>query len=189
MMRKNCWALLLILMLVFSTLTVQAEPAVEFDLPRSDAALSLMEYLESDPELMTLMEESIRIAHEINPDPNTNPVGTVEGFYDFLDWAVTCMPWNVLADVSYPTLYDHIDQSVDYIWFLLDQPLPELEGQGYYYPTLQYHEPIATWCREYSDEWGAFLSTEESWNDLYYQRVKSDPSMNMQYGWYADTNV
>ena len=37
MMRKNCWALLLTLMLVFSTLTVQAEPAVEPDLPRSDA--------------------------------------------------------------------------------------------------------------------------------------------------------
>ena len=79
-----------------------------------------MECLESDPELMALMEESIRIAHEINPDPNTNPVGTVEEFYDFLDWAVTCMPWNVLTDISYPTLYDHIDQSVDYIWFLLD---------------------------------------------------------------------
>ena len=99
------------------------------------------------------------------------------------------MPWNVLTDVSYPALYDHIDQSVDYIWFLLDQPLPELEGKGYYYPTLQYHEPIATWCREYSDEWGAFLSTEESWNDIYYQRIKSDPSMNMQYGWYAENNV
>ena len=86
-----------------------------------------MEYLESDPELMALMEESIRLAHEINPDPDTNPVDTVESFYDFLDWAVTCMPWNVLADVSYPTLYDHIDQSVDYIWFLLDQPLQGLK--------------------------------------------------------------
>ena len=60
MMRKNCWALLLTLMLVFFTLTVQAEPAVEPDLPRSDAALSLMEYLEADPELMALMDESIR---------------------------------------------------------------------------------------------------------------------------------
>ena len=88
MMRKNCWALLLTLMLVFFTLTVQAEPAVEPDLPRSDAALSLMEYLEADPELMALMEESIRLAHEINPDPDTNPVDTVESFYDFLDWAV-----------------------------------------------------------------------------------------------------
>ena len=188
-MRKNCLALLLILVLVFSALTVQAEPAVELDLPRSDAALSLMKYLESDSELMALMEKSLSIAHEINPNRDTNPVSTVEEFYDFLDWAVISLPWNVLTDASYPTLYDHIDQGVDYIWFLLDQPLPELEGKGYYYPTLQYHEPIATWCREYSDEWGAFLSTEESWNDLYYQRVRNAPDMNMQHGWYADTNV
>ncbi len=55
--------------------------------------------------------------------------------------------------------------------------------------TTQYHEPIATWCREYSDNWGSFLSTEASWNDDYYQNVKNDPSMNMLYGWYADTNV
>ncbi len=113
----------------------------------------------------------------------------MEELYDFIDWAVTCMPWNVLTDASYPTLYGHIDQSVCYFWFLVDQPLPELEGKGYYYPTLQYHEPIASWCKEYSDDWGAFLSTEDSWNDLYYQRIKDDPTMNMQYGWYADTNV
>ena len=189
-MRKNCLALLMVLMLVFSTLTAQAAaPALEPDLPRSEATQSMMEYLESDPELMAMMEESIRKAHEINPDPTTNPVDSVEEFYDFLDWAVTCMPWNVLSESSYPSLYDHIDQSVCYIWFLLDQPLPELEGKGYYYPSLQYHEPIASWCREYSDEWGSFLSTEDSWNDYYYQRIKKDPSMNMQYGWYADTNV
>ena len=186
---KKVIAFLLAILLVLAALAVQAEPAPEPELPRSEAALAMMEYLEADPELMALMEKSIAAAAEINPDPDTNPVQSVEELYDFLDWAVTCMPWNVLTDVSYPALYDHIDQSVDYIWFLLDQPLPELEGKGYYYPTLQYHEPIATWCREYSDEWGAFLSTEESWNDIYYQRIKSDPSMNMQYGWYAENNV
>ena len=186
---KKTVAFLLTVLLVFATLTVQAEPAPKPELPRSEAALAMMEYLEADPELMALMEKSIAEAAENNPDLNTNPVRSVEELYDFLDWAVTCMPWNVLTDISCPTLYDHIDQSVDYIWYLLDQPLEELEGKGYYYPTLQYHEPIATWCKEYSDEWGMFLSTEESWNDIYYQRVKSDPSMNMQYGWYADTNV
>ena len=186
---KKVIAFLLAILLVLAALAVQAEPAPEPELPRSEAALAMMEYLEADPELMALMEKSIAAAAEINPDPDTNPVQSVEELYDFLDWAVTCMPWNVLADVSYPTLYDHIDQSVDYIWFLLDQPLQELEGKGYYYPTLQYHEPIATWCREYSDEWGSFLSSEKSWNDFYYQRIKKDPSMNMQYGWYADTNV
>lgn len=188
-MMKKITAFLLIIFLVFATLGVQAETAPAPELPRSEASLAMEEYLEADPELMALMEKSIASAAQVNPDLNTNPVRSVDELYDFLDWATICMPWNVLTDVSYPTLYESIDQSIDYIWFLLDQPLEELEDKDYYYPVLEYHEPIATWLRDYSDEWGAFLSTEESWNDIYYQRVKSDPSMNMQYGWYADTNV
>ena len=186
---KKTIAFLLTILLVFTVLTVQAEPAPAPELPCSEAALAMMEYLEADPELMALMEKSIASAAQVNPDLNTNPVRSVDELYDFLDWATICMPWNVLTDVSYPTLYESIDQSIDYIWFLLDQPLEELEDKGYYYPVLEYHEPIATWLRDYSVEWGAFLSTEESWNDIDYQRVKSDPSMNMQHGWYADTNV
>ena len=188
-MGRKIISLLMALMLTFSSILCLAEPAPDLELPRSRAALSMMEYLESDPELMALMEKSIEKSHEVNPDPDTNPVDDVDELYDLIDWAVTCMPWNVLTDVEYPTLYNSIDQSIDYIWFLMDQPLEELEGRGYYYPTLQYHEPIASWWREYSDEWGAFLSTEESWNDIYYQRIKDDPSMNMQCGWYADENV
>ena len=158
-------------------------------LPRSEASLAMEQYLTSDPELMAMMEKSIKMAHEINPDPETNPIDNVAELYDFLDWATICMPWNVLSDEKHPALYDRIDQSVDYFWFIIDQPLEELKGHGYYYPTLQYHEPIATWCREYSDEWGKFLSTKASWNNKYYERIKKDPSMNMQYGWYADKNV
>ena len=188
-MMKKSIALLLTTLLVFSTIIAHAEPVPVPEFPRSEAAYAMMEYLEADPELMALMEKSIASAAQVNPDLNTNPVRSVEELYDFLDWATICMPWNVLTDVSYPTLYESIDQSIDYIWFLLDQPLEELEDKGYYYPVLEYHEPIATWLRDYSVEWGSFLSTEESWNDIYYQRVKSDPSMNMQHGWYADTNV
>ena len=162
MMKKRFASLFLGIFLVLFAAVSVAEPAPELDLPQSEAALSMMNCLESDPELMALMEKSIAAAAEINPDPDTNPVRSVEDLYDFIDWAVTCMPWNVLSDAAYPTLYGHIDQSVCYFWFLIDQPLPELEGKGYYYPSLQYHEPIATWCKEYSDEWGAFLSTEDS---------------------------
>ena len=188
-MKKRILALILVLSMVLAMLPACAEPAPELELQRSETSLSMQDMLESDPELMALMEKSIAAAAEINPDPDTNPVRNVNDFYNLLDWATVCMPWNVLTDVSYPTLYESIDQSIDYIWFLLDQPLPELEGKGYYYPTLQYHEPIASWWKAYSDEWGAFLNTEDSWNDIYYQRIKNDPSMNMQYGWYADTNV
>ena len=157
--------------------------------PQSKAALEIKEYLEADPELMALMERSISIAHEINPDPDTNPVSDLKEFYGFIDWSVKALPWNVLSDAKYPTLYDHVDQSVDYIWFLFDQPLDELKGKGYYYPTLQYHEPIASWLRKYSDEWGDFLSTKESWCDEYYEKIKNDPTMNMQQGWYGDKNI
>ena len=188
-MKKRILALILVLSMMLAVLPACAEPAPELELQRSETSLSMQDMLESDPELMALMEKSIAAAAEINPDPDTNPVRNVNDFYNLLDWATVCMPWNVLTDVSYPTLYESIDQSIDYIWFLLDQPLPELEGKGYYYPTLQYHEPIASWWKAYSDEWGAFLNTEYSWNDIYYQRIKNDPSMNMQYGWYADTNV
>ena len=188
-MKSRIASLFLVVCLLVFAAAGFAEPVPEVELPRAEATLSMMNYLESDPELMAMMEKSIAAAAEINPDRATNPVQSVEELYDYIDWAVTCMPWNVLTDAEYPSLYGHIDQGVCYFWFLVDQPLPELEGKGYYYPSLQYHEPIASWCKEYSDDWGAFLSTEDSWNDLYYQRIKNDPTMNMQYGWYADTNV
>ena len=190
-MRRELIALFSALLLAVSVAGSHAlaEAAPQLGINHSRARLSLQGYLEGDPGLMALMEKSIGRAHEINPDPNTNPVDSVEKLYDFVDWITTCMPWELLTDAEYPTLYRSIDQSIDYFWFLLDQPLEELEGLGYYYPTLQYHEPIASWCKEYSDEWGAFLSSEESWNDIYYQRIKNDPSMNMQNGWYANSNV
>ena len=107
------------------------ESAAPTQKEHSECALSLKKLLDEDPELMALMEKSIKKAHEINDDVNYNPVSTVEELYDFMDWATTCMPWNVLTDIEQPALYDHIDQSIDYIWFLFDQPLEELEGKGY----------------------------------------------------------
>ena len=190
-MMKKIAALLISLILFQMCICgiAMSEAALQPELEHSEARLAMEAYLDADPELRALVVKSIARAQEINPDPNTNPVRSVEDLYELLDWLTICMPWNVLADGMYPTLYQSIDQSIDYIWFLMDQPLEELEGKGYYYPSLQYHEPIATWFRDYSDEWGAFLSTEDSWNDIYYQRVKKDPSMNMQYGWYADHNI
>lgn len=162
--------------------------SVENKPERSKVTLELKKYLDEDATLMSLMEKSIKLAHDINPDKNTNPITSVEELYNFIDWNVTAMPYNLVSVNEAPTLYNRIDQSVDYIWFLFDQPLDELNGKGYYYPTLQYHEPIATWLYDYSNEWGSFLSTENSWNDEYYNMIKNDPTMNMQYGWYGDTN-
>lgn len=85
-----------------------------------------------------------------------------------------------------PPLYDHIDQSVDYFWFLVDQPLEELEGLGYYYPSLQYHEPIASWCHTYAESWGSYLSTPESWSEEYLELFRQDERFGLDAGWYED---
>lgn len=149
----------------------------------------LKELLDADPALMALMEKSLSAAAKKNPDPNTNPAQSIQELYAFLDWAATCMPWNVLRDQAYPTLYDHIDQSVDYFWFLVDQPLEELEGLGYYYPSLQYHEPIASWCRVYAESWGSFLSQPESWSEEYLELFRQDSRFGLDTGWYEDPSL
>lgn len=148
----------------------------------------LIDLLETSPELKGLMEESLEMARKINPNPDTNPAQDLASLYTFLDRAYTCMPWNVL-DEEYPDLYDTIDQCVDYFWFLVDQPLPELGGEGYYYPSLQYHEPIASWIKEYAETWGDYLDTEDSWNDEYYELFLNAEKFHLKDGWYADSNV
>ena len=155
---------------------------------RAEITLEFIAMLEEDPELKALMEESISMAATVNPDKKTNPVQSLEEYYDFLDWSATCMPWNIL-DTGNTSLYSSIDQSLDYFYFLIDQPLPELAGKGYYYPCLEYHEPIATFVKNYCASWGEFLSTAESWNDEYYELVVADEDFHMNSGWYADSNV
>ena len=95
---------------------VLAEAVPQIEIPRSESSLAMQEYLESDPDLMALMEKSIEKAHEVNPDPNTNPVDNVEEFYDFLDWATTCLPSDVLED----ELFKH---SRETLWlYIKDNP-------------------------------------------------------------------
>lgn len=156
---------------------------------REQITKDFMKMIEEDPELKRLMEKSIHLAALNNPDQKTNPVRSLDEYYDFLDWSATCMPWNILGGQDLTNLYGSIDQSLDYFYYLLDQPLPELAGKGYYYPCLEYHEPVASWCRQYAKIWGAFLSTAESWNDEYYKLVCADESFGMNKGWYASSNI
>lgn len=177
--------LILCVWMLCSSAFSEALPAEDEHAPITQDLIALMD---ADPELYTLVEKSIAQAAVINPDPVTNPVRSLEDYYAFLDWSASCMPWNIL-DAGNPSLYGSIDQSLDYFYFLLDQPLPELAGKGYYYPCLEYHEPIASWIKEYCACWGGFLSTEESWNDLYYARVCADDDFHMNSGWYSSENI
>ncbi len=156
---------------------------------RQQITRDLIGLTETDPELKMLLAKSIHLAAVNNPDKKTNPVQSLDDYYDFLDWSAVCMPWNILEGQETTDLYRSIDQSLDYFYYLLDQPLPELAGKGYYYPCLEYHEPVASWCKQYASKWGEYLSTEESWNDEYYRLVCEDESFGMKKGWYGDSNI
>ena len=142
--------------------------------------------IRSDKMLEHLLEESIAKAAAANPDKDTNPAQSLQEFIDFVEWSSTTLPRFILKMPTGSSLYDHIDQGVDYLYFLLDQPLLELEGKGYYHPSLQYHEPIRSWLTEYVRSWGAVLSTPESWKPAYAEDFFMDPGFGICREWYED---
>ncbi len=166
--------------------TVGCTSEKEAAVSHAPATEELIALVESDGQFAALLEESIAEAAEANPDKATNPAQTLDEYYDFLDWAATCMPWNILQDQARPGLYEHIDQSLDYFYFLVDQPLEGLEGQGYYNDSLQYVEPFRSWMRDFVQGWGEYLSTEDSWSDEYYELAYADRRFGLQNGWYED---
>ena len=136
----------------------------------------LINLIEKNPEIGTMLEESIAKAKEINPDTQTNPVQNLSDYYDFIDSASELIPQDVLDDPANLTR-DQILQSICYFYFLVDQPLPELENMSLFNNTIQYYEPFSTWLRSFADTWGMFLDTEESWNNETYQQFYDDPNL------------
>jgi phosphatidylserine decarboxylase len=144
----------------------------------------LITMVEHDQELKKLLIKSIEMAKTINPDTVTNPAQSLDEYYAFIDRAAKALPWSILPQGQYSKLYDQIDQSLDYFYFLNDQPLEELKNRGYYYNSLQYHEPYRTWMILFTKEWGIYLSKEGSWNDTYYRKALEDERFGLQKGWY-----
>ena len=180
--------LLFIFCLLFST-------AVQISCERDDSTqtpiygqktLELISIVDKNPEIKSLLLKSIDQAKAVNPDKNTNPAQTLAEYYDFVTWAETCMPWSILPKTPYTSLYDKIDQSLDYFYFINDQPLTELEGQGLYNNSLQYVAPYKDWLVSFNKAWGLYLDTPESWKNEYYQMALTDNKFGLSAGWYED---
>lgn len=154
----------------------------------SSTTCELIDLVNSGAELKDLLVKSIAKARSINPDKDTNPAQSLEEFYDFIEWSLTTLPRFILRLPEGSSLYDHMDQGVNYLYFLVDQPLEELEDKGYYYPSLQYHEPFASWIKNYCKAWGEFLSTPESWKSEYAEDFYSDPEFGVIKGWYESSD-
>lgn len=160
---------------------------------RTEAAQALIDICNKNAEIKSLLEHAIAQAAEINPDRRYNPAQTLSEFYDFIDWNVRQLPWDVMihqAPSDYGrSLYGRTDQGTGYFWFIVDQPLDELRDRGYFYPTVEFVEPFASWLSTYSNCWAEFLDTEASWNDTYYNMVKNDPEWGLTEGWYGEGNL
>lgn len=161
-------------------------PAVESTERYSPATQALVEMVAENQTLKTLLEKTISKAAEINPDPQTNPTQNLKAYFDYVNWAERAMPWAILPGVekNHPKLYNQIDQSLNYFYFVNDRPLDELKGKGLYIPSIQYVEPYRTWLIGFVRQYGEFLSSEESWNDQYLAQVKTDPRFGLESGDY-----
>ena len=144
----------------------------------------LINLVEKNPEIGNMLEKSITEAKKINPDPKTNPVQSLPDYYNFIDRASELIPQDVLENPSSFTLKDQILQGICYFYFLVDQPLPELEGKGLFKNRIQYYEPFSSWLRDFAETQGAFLDTNKSWSPKIYQQFYDDPNFGLQKGWY-----
>ncbi len=188
MKTKNTLVRVLSIFLLCSFLTLNAFaqkgiPAQGRHEPITEQLITMVEY---NAEIKSMLIHSIDLARKVNPDKVTNPAQNLEEYYNFIDWAAKAMPWSILPDIPFSSLYDQIDQSLDYFYFINDQPLPELKGKGYYNNSLQYHEPYRTWLILFVKEWGVYLSKEGSWKDEYYQKALVDERFGLSKGWYED---
>ena len=168
---------------VFSDINaVYAAESITKHAPDTEALITIVEH---NADLKRMLVQSIKQAKQINSDRETNPAQTLEEYYDFIDWATTAMPFNILPSAErHPKLYESIDQSLDYFYFVIDQPLDELKGKGHYYNSLQYVEPFRSWMIVFTKHWGEYLSTNASWNEEFYKKTLADERFGMNNGWY-----
>ena len=144
----------------------------------------LINLVENNPEIGNMLEKSIAEAKKANPDLKTNPVQSLSDYYDFIDRASELLPQDMIESSPSFTLRDQMLQGICYFYFLVSQPLPELEDKGLFNNTLQYYQPFSSWLRNFAKTQGTYLDTEESWNEEIYQKAYNDPEFGLQKGWY-----
>ena len=121
-MKKNVqWGLvaLFILICVNTALTSCSDDDDGVEPPakeHTEAVKQLIRLLDGNAEVKALLEKSIAKAAEVNPDRRYNPAQTLPEFYDFVDWNVRQLPWDVMvhqAPNDYgQSLYGRADQGV-----------------------------------------------------------------------------
>ena len=111
-------------------------------------------------ELRALLEKELQRAAKENPHMETNPVRTIAQWCAYVERFAHCMPWQAMDVGEDHSFFRRIDQNIGYFYFLLGD--------------LQYEPRVAQWLKEYNIAWGEWLSSSESWNEVYYQLARTD---------------
>ena len=117
-----------------------------------------------NPSLCKRIELQLQTNAQENSDLQTNPVRSLEDLYAWLERFLTVMPWEGLAvgtKSKEQGLFRRIDQATGYFYYLFGD--------------LQYEPRIAEWIKQYNAAWAKHLNSSESWNEEYYNLLKSDP--------------
>ncbi len=164
-------------------MTAAASTAFSAENRHKPITLELLQLIKERPEIGGMLKASLAKAKAINPDPETNPAQSIEEYYDYIDRASELLPQQVLKRPA-ESLRDQMLQGICYFYFLVGQPLDELQGKGLYRNSLQYYPPFSTWLRKFASSWGAYLDTEASWNEDVYRQIYNAPEFGLQKGWY-----
>jgi phosphatidylserine decarboxylase len=155
--------------------------------PRQPITQELIDMVAADGSVREGLHRSIAAGQRVNDDPSTNPVASLEDYYDFIDALVTYDPQNIVWG---PTLSDGVHVSIDgknycnwnildllvYSYFLVDQQLTtDPRGQ------IQFaSNKVSTWLRGVAEAWGAYLETPDS--ARFVPDFESDPNFG---DWYC----
>lgn len=135
---------------------------------RQPATEALIGLVNSDTTLKYQLSESIALGQVVNGDPKTNPVKTLDDYYDFVDALVTYNPQNIMTGVlngktrvamagaNYCNW--NILDLLAYSYFLVDRQITtDPRGQ------IQFaNAKFGGWMRQVAEEWGKYLETPPS---------------------------
>ena len=193
-MRTKSWMLAAIMAVCFCGITMTScssnddNPGGPEYSKYSESTRELISLVDKNAELKTLLEKAIVKGKELNPDKKTNPAQSLSEYYDFIEWAAHSMPWTVVYQPEGTDIFTRIDQSLNYFFFINDIPLDELDGKSLYNNSLQYYEPYRSWLKKFAKAWGAYLDSEESWTQEYYDIVAKEDTFGISKGWYEDAS-
>lgn len=154
----------------------------------NETTQELIDIVNNDARIKSLLEAAIAKSVKINPDKETNPVQSLEEYYDFVDRSQREMPWNIITTTSLKSIFGRMYQALCYCYYINCMPLDELEGENFFTSSIQYVEPYNKWLVNYCKSWGEYLSSPESWNEQYEQLMMQQEELGMTKGWYEDAS-